>query len=228
MQSTPRGRGRGRGRGQGRANAQSQTPDQAHSRSTYPQPSRSQPRHPPRTHMSSHPSVPPISALHPGTPVSIVLKQDQQSGHTVSGIIADLLTRGDHPRGVKVRLQDGRVGRVQRVVSLGEGERGEEIVGGSSAGLDRDGSRGGGVVGGRMERDVRDQDEYLYDEGRKEMGNEGLFAALEEADRRWRDERRGVGKIAEEGVVRCPVCGEFEGDERAVAWHVEGHFGKGG
>jgi hypothetical protein len=27
-------------------------------------------------------------------------------------------------------------------------------------------------------------------------------------------------------AVVCPVCGEFEGDERAVAHHVEGHFGE--
>ncbi|KAF2785995.1 hypothetical protein K505DRAFT_192181, partial [Melanomma pulvis-pyrius CBS 109.77] len=62
------------------------------------------------------PHVPPISALRPGTPVAIILKADQPTGHRVYGIVADLLTRGDHPRGVKVRLRDGRVGRVQKVV----------------------------------------------------------------------------------------------------------------
>jgi len=25
-------------------------------------------------------------------------------------------------------------------------------------------------------------------------------------------------------VAKCPVCGEFEGDEPAVAHHVEQHF----
>lgn len=81
--------------------------------------------------------------------------------------------------------------------------------------------------GGRVERDIRDEDEYLYDEGREERGSEGLFGALEEADRKWREERSG-GVKKEEEVVVCPVCGEFEGDERAVAFHVEGHFGEGG
>jgi hypothetical protein len=84
--------------------------------------------------------------------------------------------------------------------------------------------------GGRVERDIREEDEYLFDEeGDRERGrgSEGLFGALEEADRRWEEERGGVGKANEE-VLICPVCGEFEGHERAVAWHVERHFGEGG
>jgi hypothetical protein len=31
---------------------------------------------------------------------------------------------------------------------------------------------------------------------------------------------------AGEEVATCPVCGEFEGDESAVAHHVESHFGE--
>lgn len=53
-----------------------------------------------------------------GTAVSIVLKADQRTGRQVPGTVAQLLTRGDHPRGVKVRLTDGRVGRVQQLVSV--------------------------------------------------------------------------------------------------------------
>ncbi|KAF7587641.1 hypothetical protein BBP40_006896, partial [Aspergillus hancockii] len=49
----------------------------------------------------------------PGASVNIILKADQRTGRTVSGTIADVLTRGNHPRGIKVRLTDGRVGRVQ-------------------------------------------------------------------------------------------------------------------
>lgn len=64
--------------------------------------------------------VPPASALHPGVSVKIVLKADQRSGKLTSGRIADILTRGDHPRGVKVRLQDGQIGRVQSLSSLAE------------------------------------------------------------------------------------------------------------
>lgn len=52
-----------------------------------------------------------------GTAVSIVLKADQRTGRQVTGTVAQLLTRGDHPHGVKVRLTDGRVGRVQQLTS---------------------------------------------------------------------------------------------------------------
>ncbi|OJJ72172.1 hypothetical protein ASPBRDRAFT_88403, partial [Aspergillus brasiliensis CBS 101740] len=51
--------------------------------------------------------------VRPGAGVHIVLKKDQPTGRTVSGIVGEVLTRGNHPRGIKVRLVDGRVGRVQ-------------------------------------------------------------------------------------------------------------------
>ncbi len=130
---------------------------------------------------------------------------------------------------MKVRLRDGRVGRVQRLVSTDEGDRGEAAVGGAGAGLGRDGE-GIGTRGGsgfrRGERDIREEDEYFYDErGRSGDVDHGYFAALEEADRR-HAESKGLGRggKGDEEVVKCPVCGEFEGDERAVAFHVEGHF----
>lgn len=139
--------------------------------------------------------------------------------------MADVLTRGDHPRGVKVRLRDGRVGRVQSLVSEAEGERGEALVGGADAGLGRDGEVRGGGRGGRMERDVRENDEYFFDEARRGEVDRGLFAALEEADRRYDQGRGGHGGGGGETAV-CPVCGVFEGDEVAVARHVESHFGE--
>ncbi len=56
--------------------------------------------------------------LRPGMTVDIVLKQDQRSGRTVRGTVRDLLTRSPrHPHGIKVRLADGRVGRVKRIVA---------------------------------------------------------------------------------------------------------------
>ena len=62
-------------------------------------------------------SVPRYAQLDPGVRVNIVLKADQPTGKITSGSIADILTRGDHPRGIKVRLTDGKIGRVQ---SLGD------------------------------------------------------------------------------------------------------------
>ncbi|KAJ3299616.1 ATPdependent RNA helicase [Borealophlyctis nickersoniae] len=55
--------------------------------------------------------------IKPGVRVIFVLKQDQGTGRTSEGIVSEVLTRGDHPRGVKVRCVDGRVGRVQQLIS---------------------------------------------------------------------------------------------------------------
>lgn len=58
------------------------------------------------------------SHLRPGMTVDIVLKKDQRSGRTTRGIVRDLLTRSSrHPHGIKVRLADGQIGRVKRIVT---------------------------------------------------------------------------------------------------------------
>ena len=50
----------------------------------------------------------------PGMTVAIVLKKDQKSGTLTWGVVKDLLTSAPyHSRGIKVRLEDGQVGRVQ-------------------------------------------------------------------------------------------------------------------
>jgi len=62
-------------------------------------------------------SVPSRSQLRPGLAVLIVQKQDQQDGKLTSGIIQQILTSSStHPHGIKVRLVDGKVGRVQEIV----------------------------------------------------------------------------------------------------------------
>lgn len=53
-----------------------------------------------------------------GSEVEIVLKEDQNTGLLTHGIVAEILTNSDtHPHGIKVRLEDGQVGRVQSIVS---------------------------------------------------------------------------------------------------------------
>ena len=55
--------------------------------------------------------------VHPGASVKIVLKADQKSGKLTTGIVKDLLTNSSfHPHGIKVRLTDGQVGRVQEIL----------------------------------------------------------------------------------------------------------------
>lgn len=52
----------------------------------------------------------------PGITVDIVLKKDQRTGKLTHGIVKDLLTKsGTHPHGIKVRLTDGQIGRVQKI-----------------------------------------------------------------------------------------------------------------
>lgn len=55
--------------------------------------------------------------IYPGLEVDIILKKDQRSGKLTRGIVQDLLTSASyHSRGIKVRLEDGQVGRVAEIV----------------------------------------------------------------------------------------------------------------
>lgn len=52
-----------------------------------------------------------------GLKVNIVLKADQRTGKLTQGVVKDILTNSPtHPHGIKVRLQDGQVGRVQEIL----------------------------------------------------------------------------------------------------------------
>ena len=61
------------------------------------------------------------SHIKPGMQVLIVLKKDQRTGNLTEGIVKDLLTSAPkHHRGIKVRLEDGQIGRVQKIVDNDE------------------------------------------------------------------------------------------------------------
>jgi len=56
--------------------------------------------------------------LKPGMRVNIVLKKDQRTGNLTEGVIKQLLTKSpNHPHGIKVRLEDGQVGRVKQILT---------------------------------------------------------------------------------------------------------------
>ena len=56
-------------------------------------------------------------AIQPDSVVDIILKEDQRSGKKTRGIVQEILTNSQtHPHGIKVRLKDGRVGRVAEIV----------------------------------------------------------------------------------------------------------------
>ena len=51
-----------------------------------------------------------------GLEVGIVLKQHQKNGKITMGIVKRILTNSStHPHGIKVELEDGRVGRVKQI-----------------------------------------------------------------------------------------------------------------
>lgn len=59
--------------------------------------------------------------LEEGTKVKIVLKKDQGTGKLTKGIVKRILTKSKyHPRGIKVQLKDGQIGRVQKILSKDE------------------------------------------------------------------------------------------------------------
>ncbi len=57
------------------------------------------------------------SDIQPGKRVEIILKKDQRTGKRTSGVVKDILTSSPfHSRGIKVRLEDGQIGRVQEIL----------------------------------------------------------------------------------------------------------------
>ena len=55
--------------------------------------------------------------IYPGLEVEIILKKDQRSGKLTQGIVKDILTSAAfHSRGIKVRLEDGQIGRVANIL----------------------------------------------------------------------------------------------------------------
>lgn len=61
--------------------------------------------------------LPKRSDIHPGMRVQIVEKHNQGSGLLTEGVVLRLLTKSPtHPYGIKVMLEDGRVGRVRAIL----------------------------------------------------------------------------------------------------------------
>ena len=55
--------------------------------------------------------------IRPGLRVEIVLKADQRTGTLTPGVVQTILTKSEfHPHGIKVRLDDGKVGRVAEIM----------------------------------------------------------------------------------------------------------------
>jgi len=140
------------------------------------------------------------------------------TGREVQGVVADVLTNGNHPRGIKVRLVDGRVGRVQRMATEQDAKTGSDGLNG----LGRNGEQGGDrylrATGHIPHRDVREEEEMSIPAAGYSLGD------LLPAGHPLREEVPLSGSGTSGPLSTCPVCGEFEGDEVAVSHHVNSHF----
>jgi uncharacterized repeat protein (TIGR03833 family) len=57
--------------------------------------------------------------IKPGFSVKIVQKDHQKTGKLTEGIVKEILTKSlSHPFGIKVRLENGLVGRVKEVSDI--------------------------------------------------------------------------------------------------------------
>jgi len=62
-----------------------------------------------------------IINIKPGIEVKVILKKHQSSGELTGGIVKTILTKvSSHPHGIKVRLEDGQIGRVKEIIDLDE------------------------------------------------------------------------------------------------------------
>ncbi|KAI0592878.1 hypothetical protein F4775DRAFT_60046 [Biscogniauxia sp. FL1348] len=182
-----------------------------------------------------HVVVPRTTEVVPGASVNIVLKADQRTGRQVHGVVRDVLTRGDHHRGIKVRLTDGRIGRVQSMApatSSASSSDSTAISNSPISPLDPPSSRGGRQR--PAYRDVRldepldvapaqiDLGAYIVPSKRKAKGRKGNQTDHDQSESLTSSDHAS-GDLATP-TVACPVCGAFEGDEAAVAHHVAAHF----
>ena len=174
---------------------------------------------------SDLPSVPSKSQVIPGAGVSIVLKADQPTGREVQGTVQDVLTSGDHPRGIKVRMTDGRVGRVQRMASVAQTTPSQ--IGGAVAGTGEMQvvTNAAAQTNGRQPQ-LRYRDMRLDDEPEAPPANYDLSAFIKTAKPKKGKavKAKSAENSPEPADLSCPVCGSFKGDETAVAHHVESHF----
>ncbi|TEY28227.1 hypothetical protein BOTCAL_1046g00010 [Botryotinia calthae] len=74
------------------------------------------------------------------------------------------------------------------------------------------------VKGNRKGKKSKLEESQFSEEGNKEQEKTG------KNDEEALSEEESTGEVFKSAMSTCPVCGEFEGDEMAVAHHVNGHF----
>jgi len=62
-------------------------------------------------------ALPKRGEILPGLRVQVIEKQNQSTGLLTEGTVLRILTKSStHPHGIKVMLEDGKVGRVQSII----------------------------------------------------------------------------------------------------------------
>ena len=62
--------------------------------------------------------IPTRNEIQVGRIVQIIQKQNQRTGNLTEGIVKRILTSSNvHPHGIKVELDNGKIGRVQNILS---------------------------------------------------------------------------------------------------------------
>ncbi|KAL6872426.1 hypothetical protein HDV57DRAFT_511503 [Trichoderma longibrachiatum] len=178
-------------------------------------------RRAPGTPQQAAGTVPTSKQVVAGASVFIVLKEDQPTGRETRGIVQDVLTSGDHPRGIKVRLRGGQVGRVQRLDDGSSQPSNGTAMGSSTPSNSKFNSRYTDI------RNDADFDNYLQGPPPRSLAD--FMPSLEpSATTEPLDDAGGVpldeGPL-DEGTAVCPICEIFTGNEAAVTHHLErDHF----
>lgn len=187
-------------------------------------------------------TVPAFRDVTPGVGVSIVLKVDQLTGRQVQGIVGDVLTSGNHLRGIKVRLQDGRVGRVQQIVDAATAQTAADRL--SNLGRNGEADCFGAtsrtlyqptITPSRRQFSDMREDGFDYDDEASSRAAPSLLDFVKQPKQKKKGKAAAVSPPPAESpaasatdptspVAVCPVCGLFEGDEAAVAHHANSHF----
>ncbi|KAG6010806.1 hypothetical protein E4U21_004194 [Claviceps maximensis] len=168
-------------------------------------------RRPPATPQQATGTVPSVLQVIPGASVFIILKEDQPTGKETAGVVAELLTRGNHPRGIKVRLQNGQVGRVQRM-----GNEAAALV--DAAEIQHSKATQPTRFSHRY-TDVRNDLDYPSEPPSRSLNDFFPPSLGENNTNAESDAERSVPCASV--AVQCPFCDSFEGDEIAVTCHIE-------
>ncbi|KAL6825135.1 hypothetical protein V8C40DRAFT_245659 [Trichoderma camerunense] len=170
-------------------------------------------RRAPGTPQQAAGTVPTSRQVVPGATVFIILKEDQPTGRETQGVVQDVLTSGDHPRGIKVRLQNGQIGRVQRLDD-GSSEPSNGTEGAPSA------SNASNSRFSSRYTDIRNDDDFEYLEGPPPRSLADYMPDLDAPTTSASSSEAGGARLDESTVV-CPICEAFKGDEAAVTHHLD-------